>query len=270
MRTPPSRKALIGHLLRHRIAGEIATPRGDSLSKYRRLADRDGAVTFGMTFVKRWTFEDVLALMVELVGVSADLDYVSGPDYVDPERTVDALERMASRIRAAIDAQEPVLLATGHPAGLLPVYQTLAFALSRAGCEILQPASGDRVSDPEANRRGQLRYVGGVATFGVKASLRHTHSPDPMRHILASSPIRPGLVIADHGWAGAAGEAGADTVGFADSNDPGLFVGEAEGKIVATVALDDNVLPNLYAPLTAYVLERAGLPEDARLSSRFG
>jgi hypothetical protein len=57
-------------------------------------------------------------------------------------------------------------------------------------------------------------------------------------------------VIADHGWAGAAGEAGAHTVAFADCNDPGLFVGEAEGKIEVVVPLDDNVLPRYYAPLT--------------------
>jgi hypothetical protein len=60
----------------------------------------------------------------------------------------------------------------------------------------------------------------------------------------------PDLVIADHGWAGAAGEAGVPTVAFADSNDPGLFVGEAEGKIDVVVPLDDNVLPRYYAPLT--------------------
>lgn len=63
-------------------------------------------------------------------------------------------------------------------------------------------------------------------------------------------------MIADHGWAGAAGEAGVETVGFADSNDPALFVGEAEGKIAVAVPLDDNVLPRYYAPLTAYLLDR--------------
>ena len=65
----------------------------------------------------------------------------------------------------------------------------------------------------------------------------------------------PDLVIADHGWAGAAGEAGVETVGFADSNDPGLFVGEAEEKIAVTVPLDDNVLPRYYRPLTAYLID---------------
>jgi hypothetical protein len=66
-------------------------------------------------------------------------------------------------------------------------------------------------------------------------------------------------VVADHGWAGAAGEAGVDAIGFADCNDPALFVGEAEGKVLVSVPLDDNVAPHLYAPLTAYVLQHASL-----------
>jgi hypothetical protein len=71
--------------------------------------------------------------------------------------------------------------------------------------------------------------------------------------------LLPDLVIADHGWAGAAGEAGIDVVGFADSNDPALFVAEAEEKALVVVPMDDNVSPDFYVPLTAYVLDRAGL-----------
>ena len=56
-----------------------------------------------------------------------------------------------------------------------------------------------------------------------------------------------------------AAQAGIDAVGYADCNDPALFVGEAEGLVRVCVPLDDNVAPNLYEPLTAYLLERAGL-----------
>jgi hypothetical protein len=91
----------------------------------------------------------------------------------------------------------------------------------------------------------------------------HTHSPLPMRAALAElaadGEAPPDLVVADHGWAGAAGQAGVDSVGFADCNDPALFVGEAEGRVLVSVPLDDNVAPHLYAPLTAYLLSAAGL-----------
>jgi len=69
----------------------------------------------------------------------------------------------------------------------------------------------------------------------------------------------PDLVVADHGFAGAAGAAGLAVVGFADCNDPALFAGEAEGSIDVAVPLDDNVQPDLYEPVTAFLLAEAGL-----------
>ena len=69
----------------------------------------------------------------------------------------------------------------------------------------------------------------------------------------------PDLVVADHGWAGAAGEAGVSVIGFADSNDPGLFLGQEEGKVAVVVPLDDNVSPHLYGPLIEYLRHAAGL-----------
>jgi len=98
----------------------------------------------------------------------------------------------------------------------------------------------------------------------------HTHSPDPMREVLRALEREghdlPDLVVADHGWAGCAGSLGIETVGFADSNDPALFVGEAEGTVQVCVPLDDNVPPHLYAPMTAYLLDAADLrrPVTAR------
>jgi hypothetical protein len=100
--------------------------------------------------------------------------------------------------------------------------------------------------------------VAGVATAGSRGDLVHTHAPEPMQHALAQLDRRPDLVIADHGWAGAAAQAGVATVGFADTNDPALFVGAEEGKVAVVVPLDDNVLPAAYAPLATYLLRHVG------------
>jgi hypothetical protein len=78
-----------------------------------------------------------------------------------------------------------------------------------------------------------------------------------LRALGRSGEAPPDLVLADHGWAGAAGEAGITAVGFADSNDPALFLGAEEGKVAVAIPLDDNVEPHLYGPLTAYLLDRA-------------
>ena len=50
------------------------------------------------------------------------------------------------------------------------------------------------------------------------------------------------------------GQAGIDTVGFADCNDPALFLAEAEGTVRVAVPLDDNVQPHLYGPVSDYLL----------------
>jgi hypothetical protein len=104
----------------------------------------------------------------------------------------------------------------------------------------------------------QIRYVGGVAVASDGGSLRHSHAPEGMETMLAmldaGGEDPPDLVVADHGFAGAAARTGLDVASFADSNDPALFVGEAEHRINVAVPLDDNVQPHLYRPLVAYLL----------------
>jgi hypothetical protein len=260
----PTRDELREQLIRAHIAGAVATPRQGNLRNYRKLAARDPAYLFGME-LKEWTTEEILALMAERCGVNPDPGFFYGDDTIDPDLTLDALEAMAARLKAAAERQERILLATGHPTGLLPVYLEAGRVLRERGCTILTPAAGwsYEVTTSGGARRRQIRYLDGVAMLSGGGSLHHTHDAEPMRAMLADLAAKPDywpdLAIADHGWAGAAGEAGIDTVGFADSNDPALFAGEAEGKIAVCVPLDDNVLPHHYAPLTSYLLSQAGL-----------
>ena len=209
--------------------------------------------------------DELLALMAERVGVSPDPAHLLGQDRIDPDLTIGGLDRLATAVSSAARPGARVIVATGHPAGLLPVHLAIAAALRAAGSELLTPAAGFEY--PTTTRYGrvtrQIRHINAVATVSTRGELNHPHSPRPMEAMLAAlaqggeSP--PDLVVADHGWAGAAGLAGVESVGFADSNDPALFVGEAEGTIAVAVPLDDNVAPHLYAPLTTYVLAAAGL-----------
>ncbi|MEV4438243.1 phosphatase [Streptomyces sp. NPDC049577] len=255
----PSRSELIAHLVRARIAGDVATPRENNLDHYRRLASGDRHYWFGLEFGDRWTDEqDVLAVMADRCGVSDDLRHRTGRDTIDPELTVAALERMAAFLRKAAETGQRVLLATGHPGGLLDVHRTTAQALRAAGCEIVSIPSG-LVAD-----QGYVYQVADVAVYERGASLWHTHSPAPMAAILdglahAGRPL-PDLVVADHGWAGCAAQRGIDTVGYADTNDPALFLAESEGTVQVAVPLDDHVVdPRYYEPMTAYLLDAAGL-----------
>lgn len=262
----PTRDQLRAHLVDSRIAGRVATPRENNLQNFLRMSRREPLYLFGLLPTGAWTFPDVLALMAERCGVVPDAGFTVGQDTIDPDRTLDRLDAMADRLRLAGERRERVLVATGHPVGLRPTHTAVAAGLRAAGCELLTPAGGWKHPDvPElGDQAGTLDWVDGVAVLRGRYGLRHTHSPLLMQAALAALDTPPDLVLADHGWAGAAGQAGIDTVGFADCNDPALFVGEAEGRVLSCVPLDDNVDPRHYLPLTAYLLERAGLSAPVR------
>ncbi len=252
-----SRAELREHLLHSRIAGEVATPRSTNLGNFARCSAREPLYTFGLDYGREWTPAAILALMAATVGVSPDEAFTEGVDTIDPDRTLDALDRMSARIRQAVERRERVLLATGHPGALLAIHAEIARTLTAAGCQLLTPAAG-QVVDVDDGSRPHIVHMAGVAMVSSGAALKHTHSPGPMIAMLQDLATReeapPDLVIADHGYAGAAGQAGVAAVGFADCNDPALFIGEALGKVLVSVPLDDGVLPDLYAPLTAYLL----------------
>lgn len=255
----PSRSELIEHLIQTRIAGEVATPRENNLAHYRELANGNRYYWLGLELGDRWTDEqDVLAVMAERCGVDEDPEHRQGQDTIDPELTVDALDRAATLLRKAVADRQRVLVATGHPGGLLGVHVRTAAALRAAGCELVRVPLGLTADE------GRIAQFADVAVYERGASLWHTHSPRPMAEILDALPQEgepsPDLVIADHGWAGCAAERGIDTVGYADSNDPALFLGEAEGTLTVCVPLDDYVTsPHFYEPLTAYLLDASGL-----------
>jgi hypothetical protein len=137
---------------------------------------------------------------------------------------------------------------------VLVIHLQVASALRAAGAEVLVPEQDWREHVPGWSRAQTVRALNGVHVLATGGELLHTHMPEPMRALLAAlGDAPPDLVVADHGWAGAAAEAGIETLALADCNDPALFVAEAEGKPVVTVPLDDNVKPHLYDPISAYL-----------------
>ncbi|MFJ4917362.1 phosphatase [Streptomyces sp. NPDC088726] len=266
--------ALRAHLLAARLAGPVATSREVSLRSYRLFAARDPRVTLGLDPGRGWEELDLLRLMADKCGVSADPGHVSGPDVIDPERTLAGLDAFAARLADAARRRAPVLFGTGHPHRLLGFYAALADALSSVGCVVLTPAQG-RCIDITTRfgvRTYNLDYVRGVALVrepGVRlpggGTGAHCHSPLPVRVVLEAAALGrgpfPELVVGDHGWVCGAGQLGIEAIGLADTDDPALFVGEAEGRVSAVVPVDDAVRSAYYLPLTRYVLNRAALSQ---------
>jgi hypothetical protein len=264
---PVSRSELRAQLVESRIAGRVATPRENNLANYRHMSDRDPHYLFGLTPAGEWTPTDVLKLMVDRCGVDPDPNHLRGPDTIDPDLTIDRLDTLADRLREAMTRRERVLVATGHPVGLRPTHSMIAATLKAAGCTLIHAAEGwEHPEHTPYGPVGHIVYVDDIVTTArSNGTLQHTHSPLPMRAVLdaldRTGEPWPDLVVADHGWAGAAGAAGIDSVGFADCNDPALFVAEAEGTVVVCVPLDDNVYPvDVYDPMNAYLQARLDAP----------
>lgn len=275
---PLDRAALREHLVASRIAGDIATSREENLRNAGRMAEGLEHYAFGLAPLRPWTQAEVVAVMVERCGLVADPSYVVGPDTIDPDLTLDQLERWRTRLALAAARREQVLVATGHPTGVMAIHLQVVAALRAGGATVLLPQTdwtwpwddeGGRASWARSrpSRPRHVRSLNGVHVLASGGELLHTHSPLPMQALLGALSRPPDLVVGDHGWAGAAAEAGIEALAFADSNDPALFVAEHEGKPVITVPLDDNVQPLLYDPLSTYVTSWAA-SEHGRVSAQ--
>jgi hypothetical protein len=252
---------LIDNLIQSRIAGDVATPRAGNVANIDKMLARDWDYHFGLELNRPWTAGEVLAVMAKRVGIDPDPTRRTGTDRIDPDLTVEALTAAADLLATTAAAKAPVFVATGHPTGVLSLHLAVAAALAAAGCRLFAVPDGLAVPG-----RGRLRSLGGVAMLSNGADFLHTHAAEPMQRSLEVwGDDRPALVLADHGWAGAAAQAGLTVIGLADSNDPALFVGAEEGKVAVAVPLDDNVAPDLYLPLADLLvaaIHSAGVTPD--------
>lgn len=241
------------------ITGEVATPRENNLSHIHRFLDQERQFDFGVELTQDWDYDSVFALMVERAGLRPESDFTEGVDTISTEACITALERLATAIGEVTRAGGEILFATGHPAGLLPVHMAIAEAAEHNGARIF--AQSGAVPVPDLG--GDCRQINRVWAWHQHGGTPHTHLAEPMHALLDDIARRggqtPDLIVADHGWAGAASSRGLRTLGYADCNDPALFVAEAQDAIEVTVPLDDDVVPYLYEPLIAYVLQQAGL-----------
>lgn len=240
-----------------RITGEVGTPRENNLSHIHRFLDQERQFDFGVELTQEWDYEKVFALMVEKVGLRPDPKFTEGVDTISTERCIAALVRFGDVLGSAVAAEARILFATGHPGGMLPVHMAFADWAAENGAEVISPDG--YIAVPEIG--GDLRRIGGVGVWHQHGGVPHTHLAEPMGALLDELTTRgeeaPDLVVADHGWAGCAGTRGVRSIGFADCNDPALFVAEAQGQVEVSVPLDDDVVPQLYQPLIDFVLTTA-------------
>lgn len=237
-----------------RITGQVATPREANLEHITGFLEGVEHLEFGVRLTRPWSWEEVFEVMVQRCGLDPDLTHRSGQDTIGTAQCIAQLDAYGRAFGQALAQRRSILFATGHPAGLFVVYQAMAQAARAHDCEVLQ------IEEGIAFDGGDLRQINDVVMYQRYGALAHTHFSEPMRLVLdqlAEEGKAPGLVVADHGFAGTAASAGWETIGIADCNDPGLFVAQAQGQLGVCVPMDDNVLPHFYAPVVRRILDSA-------------
>ena len=263
--------ALAQHLVDSGLAGSVATPVASCVNNCRRLVAGDPDYTFGLSDWRHATYDDAVAALaacgVTLVGDGAGAEDPGTTAFVDAAGAVAAVDSHRGVLAGLAAAGARVLLATGHAFALLSHYSALARALESAGCTVLQPLEGqrDRLHTPDGEPCA-IRYFDGVGTLVAHGTMLHTHRPDYMEAMLEElgGPDHVDAVIGDHGFAGAAVEAGIRTLSIADVNDPALPLAQATGKTDSVLVIDDGLVPSAYEPVSAAMVSGFSPPPRGR------
>jgi hypothetical protein len=231
-------------LLRAGVAGTNTSHGAENnLYKINLLLEGEPNQTFGMDeLLADVSFEEAYEAVARQTGYPPDREEASGRGCIDPARTAAGLVEAGERVRVAAEAGGNFVFATGHPGALLSYYLGLAAWVEELGGEVLTARTAGRYK-----RDSILDWVGAVGALSNGAGLWHTHDAGPMRDLLRELE-EVDLVVADHGFAGAAVAAGIPTVAIMDTNDPALAVVSRRGADLTVVPMDDNRPLDSYAP----------------------
>jgi Phosphatase len=213
----------------------------NNIYKIGLLLELDEANTFGMEDLLRGVgFEEAHDAVTHQIGNPPDREENPGRGCIDPTRTAAALIEAGERIGSVAGSGGRMIFATGHPGAMILYYLGLAGWAQGLGGDVLSVETRGRY------RGGvSLDWAESVAALGDGASLFHSHDPEPMRDMLRQTGAVD-LVVADHGFAGAAIASGIPTVVVMDTNDPAFAVVAGRGVDMTVVPMDDN------RPLNAY------------------
>jgi hypothetical protein len=230
-------------LLEAGVAG-TCTSHGAETNLYKMglLLEHDENNTFGMeNLLAAVGFDEAYEAVTHQLGNPPDREETPGRGCIDPARTAAGLLEAGERIANVARSGGRLVFATGHPGAMILYYLGLAgWAEELGGTAVTAETRG------RYQRGISLDWADRVGTLGDGASLFHTHDPEPMRDVLGQTgPVD--LVVADHGFAGAAISAGVPTVVVMDTNDPAFAVVAARGADVTVVPMDDNRPLNSYA-----------------------
>jgi hypothetical protein len=245
---PVPRDELERGLLAGMVAGWASHPLDNVRGNIQMLLDHDPDKEFGLVGLQEgMTLDRILDLVAQAAGAPIDHEARYGPVDIRPGPIVDACGAAAGRLVEACEKGESVVLATGHPVGLGHLYHELAVHLQTSGAKVVVRGKGAWWRERLLPHDWFVDHWDGVALLTDGTEPRHTHRPFAMHRVLEDG--LPDLVIADHGFAGAAIEAGVETISIADVNDVALLVAKEQGRTEHVLVFDDHVEPDAYWPV---------------------
>lgn len=261
------KEEIINQLVELKLAGPgCGHERHLNLKAIGQLKAGQPKATFGLDGWADYSEEELLQIIAKYTNCPLDFNLTEGPGYIDPFLTLTGLYEAALVLAKACQKKEKVLLGTGHTGGMTGYYLELARILENLGCEILDQRGAGLVVDqfpcPHCGQHDvevRVDYLGKVALVSDGEILRHTHATQPMDAILDvldQENNLPDLVLADHGFAGAALKRGILTIAVMDTNDPALALAKHLGKVpLVLIPMDDN-RPNYITAQVAKMLEK--------------
>lgn len=223
--------------------------RAANLQAIRSVVEGDPHYTWDIKGVERFSSDEILEAISSVTGCSRDPTVTTGGGYISPSATLRGLEAAAGSIASTARVGGRFLLGTGHPGSLLLFYIRLAGLIRSWGGVVLEPALGVQVP-PNLD----LAYFDGVAATTDRASLLHSHGHAAMDQMIAEAG-QVDLVIADHGYASGAIEAGLPVIAIMDTNDPALALAREIGANLTIIPMDDNRPPSCYLPILETIRE---------------
>ncbi len=249
------RDELLRGLLAGGVAGTATHPLDNVRGNALMLNEGDPDKLFGLSGLPgAFDLDRILDLVADAAGAPIDHEARYGPVDIRPEPILAECEALGDRLGAAARDRRTLLVATGHPIGLSLLYREIAGLAAANGAEVLAPPNDLRWRDPHLPHDWFVDRFDGVSLLTDGREPRHTHSPAAMERILRA--VAPDLVLADHGFAGAAIEAGIETLSVADVNDPALILAKAQRRTEVVVVMDDHVAPDAYWPCLQAIAAR--------------
>lgn len=248
---------LARRLLEHGFAGTVPNTRSANLHAIDRLLAGEPFYTFGIRRVERALAEGMLDrdgivhVMARACGCRSSEEFLADMGYIDATTSAQGLHEMARWLAQAAAKRWTVALGTGHPGSLLGCYVRLAEWLRDRGCDIVSPPVGTA-----AGIDWFVDQVGGVAFTSDGCGILHGHATKVMEAVLEDREVD--IVIADHGHAGAAVNAGLTCLAVMDTNDPALAIASVLGASeLLVVPLYDNRPNGVTVKVADWLIEMA-------------